>query len=572
MSFAGRVLLTTVAILIVTVGGLTIAADRWLRRSLEASLQAELEREIRLVTYATPREAADLNAVADRLGRLTGYRVTFIDTTGRVLGDSDFDDASLRLLENHLRRPEVQQALRSGTGQARRVSASTHREEIKVAVRGGPGIVRLSAPVERIDAIVSGAQRAVFLAALGALLLGIVLAVVAGRATARPLRRLATAARNLAAGHTPEYPVSRAPEVRHLVHAFRTMQEEVTARIAELQYRREEMRTLIESMVEGVVATDQDGAVVICNRASRRLFEYGPDEPLPNVQELFHTPDARDVVRRVLDGEAVLGREVIVRDRTVLATARPLPTGGAVICLHDVTDLRRLEAVRRDFVANVSHELRTPLTSIAGYAETVLGEEPDAETRKRFLTVILTNARRMHDLVEDLLDLARVESGAWVPATEEVSLAPVVEAAWSPFAERATAGDLSFTADVPSDLVIRADPDAVRQILTNLYDNAVRHTPPGGRIAVSARIKDHQVEITVADTGVGIPAEHLPRVFERFYRVDPGRSRRQGGTGLGLSIVRHLVQAHGGTVSLESAVGRGTTVRIVLPRRPPRAS
>jgi PAS domain S-box-containing protein len=506
-----------------------------------------------------------LAAAARRLGRLIGRRLTIIDSTGVVLGDSEFDDGSLRLLENHRDRPEVRRALAEGVGAAVRFSASTQRPEFKVAVRAWPGVVRLSAPPDQVDAVVSGVQRAVLLASLSALLIGAVLAVVAGRAITQPLTRLAIAARGLAAGNAPTLPASGAPEVRQLVRAFRTMQDEITGRIAQLQHGREETEVLVESMVEGVVGTDAQGQVVVSNTAARRIVGYEPDEPLPNARELFHAPDAREVVDQVLDGRAVLGREVPVGDRTVLATARPLPNAGAVICLHDITELRRLETVRRDFVANVSHELRTPLTSITGYAETLRHETPDADTLRKFLDVILTNATRMQRLIDDLLDLARFESGTWQPSLAPVDVAGLVDTVWSPFADRAAGGGVGFRSTVPADLTVPADAEALRQILSNLFDNALRHTPPGGAIEVTGRRTDGDVQLVVRDTGSGIPAEHLSRVFERFYRVDPGRSRDQGGTGLGLAIVRHLVEAHRGRVDLESAVGRGTTVRIVLP-------
>jgi signal transduction histidine kinase len=305
--------------------------------------------------------------------------------------------------------------------------------------------------------------------------------------------------------------------------------------------------------------------VVFCNAALRRLLDYADDDPLPNLRELFRRAEARQLVDAVLGGEAVLGRELALDGRVVLVTARPLPTGGAVVCLHDITDLRRLETVRRDFVANVSHELRTPLTSIAGYADILARDAPDPGTAARFLEVIRTNATRMQHLVDDLLDLARLESGTWRPDVQRVDVAEVVRSAWSPSTERAEAAGITFSLQVAEDAGLYADADALRQILTNLFDNALRHTPGGGRIQVEMTAVDDGTAVSVSDTGSGIAAEHLPRVFERFYRADPARSRSQGGTGLGLSIVKHLVEAHGARIDLTSALGRGTTIRMVFP-------
>jgi signal transduction histidine kinase len=272
------------------------------------------------------------------------------------------------------------------------------------------------------------------------------------------------------------------------------------------------------------------------------------------------------VVEQALTGASITDREVELGGRVLLFASRPLPKGGAILVLHDVTTLKRLEAVRRDFVANVSHELRTPLTNISGYADTLLGDQTDDGTRRRFLEVISANAHRMQRLVDDLLDLARLESGRWALEPEDVGLNQMSRDAWSPLDDRATQRDVRLVLESPDALQVHADTDALREILTNLFENSIRHTGRGGQVVVSARGLDGGTEILVRDTGSGIPADHLPRIFERFYRVDPGRSREEGGTGLGLSIVRHLVEAHGGNIRAESALGKGTTMRVFLPQ------
>jgi two-component system phosphate regulon sensor histidine kinase PhoR len=565
VTFGARLLLAVVTILVVTVAGAMLAADRWLRASIEHTLADEMRRQAHLLGAALPQETEHLAQAARRLSAFGNRRMTIVDSTGRVLGDSEFDDASLALLDNHLSRPEIAEAWATGSGVAKRFSTSTNRVELKVAVREWPGVVRVSAPMDQVDVVISDAQRGVFLAALVALALGVILAWVVERQVTRPLDRLVTAARGLAMGRAPVYPASTIPEVRQLVRAFRAMQEELSQRMDELRRGREETGVLLGSMVEGVIAVDQAGEVVFCNTALRRLLDYADDDPLPNLRELFRRPEARQLVDAVLGGEAVLGRELAIDGRVVLVTARPLPTRGAVVCLHDITDLRRLETVRRDFVANVSHELRTPLTSIAGYADILARDAPDPGTAARFLDVIRTNATRMQHLVEDLLDLARLESGTWRPDVQRVDAAEVVRSTWSPSAEGADAAGITFGLRVAEDAGLYADADALRQILTNLFDNALRHTPAGGRIHVEITAVDDGTAVSVSDTGSGIAAEHLPRVFERFYRADPARSRSQGGTGLGLSIVKHLVESHGARIDLTSALGRGTTIRMVFP-------
>jgi signal transduction histidine kinase len=565
LNFTTRLFLGAVAILLVSTSVLLLAADRWLRSDLETALARELERDARIVAVATPHDESQLNALAHRYGAQLGRRVTLIDRNGTVLGDSDFDDASLRLLENHRGRHEVEEALAGGTGIESRLSASTNRPEMKVAVPAWPGVVRISAPLEQVDSLVHSAQQSVLFAALVALLFGSLWAGLGGRWIGRPLAQLSRAARALAAGDHPGFPASTAPEIRQLVHSLRSMDEELRTRIDELRREREETEMLIESMIEGVIAADAEGNILICNSAARRILSFTADGRLPNIRSLFHQRDARETVEQMMAGEAVTDREIELDGRVLLFAAKALPKAGAILVMHDVTDLKRLEVVRRDFVANVSHELKTPLTSISGYADTLLADEVDPATRSRFLGTISANAHRMQRLVDDLLDLARLESGRWQLAPEPVDVEAAASDAWSSLAGRAAQRGVRLSISTPPGVRVTADPEALRQIFTNLFDNSIRHTPEGGEIAVSVTVGDSTTEIRVRDTGSGIPAEHLPRVFERFYRVDPGRSREDGGTGLGLSIVKHLVEAHGGRIQVESALGSGTTMCISFP-------
>ena len=340
-------------------------------------------------------------------------------------------------------------------------------------------------------------------------------------------------------------------------------------RFEELRRERAESAALVEAMTEGVIAADGRGRITTANAAARRLLGYGAQESLPDLPELFRAKEARKVVEAVLDGTPVQNREIELDGSMLIVNARPLPAGGALLVLHDVSELRRLEAVRRDFVANVSHELKTPLTSISGYAETILAERPDPALERRFLATILSNARRMQHLVDDLLDLSRIESGRWVPTVEPVGVAEAAQEAWAALGDRAAHGPELALELAPGAPTVDADPDAVRQVLTNLLENSLRYTPVGGRITCWTRPEDGGVMLGVTDTGQGIATEHLPRIFERFYRVDAARSRDEGGTGLGLAIVKHLVEAHGGRVGAESERGRGTTVFCWFPPASP---
>jgi two-component system, OmpR family, phosphate regulon sensor histidine kinase PhoR len=404
---------------------------------------------------------------------------------------------------------------------------------------------------------------------LMALPIALGLAWIAGRSIARPLVALSDAARDIAAGDTPRFPRSGIPEVDALVEALRRMHGDLASRALELQQERAGGNAIVDAMVEGVIAADTRGKILMANPAARRLLGYAPDVPLPDLRTLFRVKSARDAVIDVLAGREVHDCEVELDGRILSLNARPLYRNGAVLVLHDLTELRRLEAIRRDFVANVSHELKTPLTSIAGYAETLMDANIDVDTRRRFLETVVSNARRMQRLVDDLLDLSRIESGHWIPRIQHTALEPLVTDAWEAFRDRAAKRRVALDrAIAPDARYLDVDAEAFRQVLSNLFDNALRYVPVGGRIVCRSVRVDHGVAVSVEDDGGGIASEHLPRIFERFYRVDPARSRDEGGTGLGLAIVRHMIEAHGGRVDAESELQRGMTVRCWFPDQP----
>jgi signal transduction histidine kinase len=569
MTFAGRMVTGTIAVMVAAIAILLTGANIALRRDLERDMRLTLEREARLVRDALPADSTAWQASVERIGRESGLRVTLIDRQGRVLAESDEAREIVPRLENHGERPEVRAALEGRTGSGRRVSVTVNQALLYVAVPGGPGVVRVAAPLTGAERIVRHEQKSLLGAALLALLVGVLVAFIAGRSIARPLTTITQAARSIAQGAAPRFPHSGIPDIDELVRALKDMHGQLEQRFGDLRRERAESAALVEAMVEGVIAADSRGRIVTANEGARRLLGYETDERLPALEHLFRTKAAREVVDAVVSGQVVLERELELDSHSVLLTARPLPQGGALLVLHDVTDLRRLEMVRRDFVANVSHELKTPLTSISGYAETLVHDAADPATTKRFLDVILANARRMQRLVDDLLDLSRIESGGWQPQPEALDSAAAAREAWALFAERAGQQGVGFELGIErGGEQVMADPDALRQVLTNLFDNALRYTPRGGRIRVQAMPEAGGVRVTVQDTGSGIPDEYVSRIFERFYRVDPHRSREEGGTGLGLAIVKHLVEAHEGEVGASSQLGVGTRISCWFPGHP----
>lgn len=548
------------AVVIVTI------VDRQLTNRLRDDATSFLEREAELVGVLWRRDTIAPDSLADAIGDALGRRITLVRTDGVVIGDSEFDGDSLRALQNHSTRPEVAEAVRTGLGSSRRPSPSTGDQELYVAVRVPPlGVARVSLPTENIDAVSRDAREDIIVAALFALLSALGVAFLFSRSVSRPVEELRDVATALADGDLARRPTLNAPgEVGELAEALKELAEQLSARLRALEADETLLVQLTESLNEGVIAVDATRMVVRINETARGLL--GSRAPLPfPVDDLPRDLALREALQAAFTGEVTEGVEVVIAGRTLNITARPLSGGGAVLALFDLTRVRRLEAVRRDFVANVSHELRTPLTIVGGFAETLVEEDVPADTRRGFAERILGNTRRMQRIVDDLLDLSRIESGGWVPNPQTIDLATMATDVFAAARDAADRKGIELRAEFAAEATsVEADHTALRQILGNLVDNAVRHTPQG-QVTLFSRRHEHGVIVGVRDSGIGIPAEHLPRIFERFYRVDPGRAREEGGTGLGLAIVKHLVEAHGGRIKAVSEVGKGSEITALFP-------
>ena len=410
----------------------------------------------------------------------------------------------------------------------------------------------------------------------GALLLAALGGIVLGNLLADRLTTLRTAlGARVQPGAAARLPTSRIAEIHALSSVIEMLVGEFADRTSALARDRDELALLVNSVSEGILQVDADGRIVRANPAARTLLRLPQDVPGAHVAAVVRHPELRTLLARAGAGAAVKAAEITFDDRRLLVASRPFRDdqgAGAVVAFADLTELRRLEGVRRDFVANVSHELKTPLTSIRGYIETLQSDDVPQETQRQFLDVVQRNAERLHSIVEDLLDLSRIESGGWKPDLHAVDPLEVARDVWtSTLEQQRAARELTFTATGDS-FPTMADPGALRHVLANLFENAVRYTPPGGTITVRVSQESAGPDgraastvIEVQDSGAGIPREALGRIFERFYRADPARSREQGGTGLGLSIVKHLVEGMDGTVSARSELGRGATIRIALP-------
>lgn len=587
-----RLFLSYLVLIGALVLALSLGADRILRRHLTAQVEQDLGRELLLAQAlyeASPHIPPD--SLADLIGRLSARRVTIVADDGTVTGDSNVPRERLAEVENHAARPEIRQALQGERGRAFRLSPTVGTEHIYLAMPTARGdVLRLAVPVRDINRIIARVQRGIAGVGLAALLLAALFSLGFSFAVTRPLRRMSGVARAMAAGDLSlRLAERRGDELGELAAALDTLAAELQRRLTELERERAETQALIDAMAEGVIALRPHGTVRYANPAARQMFGLRLDpEGLPPAA-VARQPEFLRLVERVLRGEPVPPIELADHRRRLLATGHPLPDAGAVLVFLDVTELRRLESVRRDFVANASHELKTPLTAIRGYSETLLDPELPPALREQFATAVKTNADRLQRIVDDLLDLSRIESGRWSVQPERIVIADVAREAWSALDAAAREKGVEFRLSIPAGSGdVLADEGALGQIFDNLFSNALRYTPAGGHIEVTARCRDlgagttstpeavsalpgffpeetRWIAVTVRDTGTGIPAPALPRIFERFYRVDPARSRAEGGTGLGLAIARHLVEAHGGQITAESRLGEGTTIRFTLP-------
>lgn len=552
------------------------------RRQIAAALRAN---SYLLGAIARPAfggaEHEDLQGRVAVLGRRIGTRLTVIAADGLVLADSDEDPARM---EPHDTRPEVLEARERGEGRATRHSATLDREMMYVAValRDGErllGFARSSRPVAAVETQVSALGRTVVLGAALALLATLIASALLARRIASPVTAMVNTVREYSAGdYAARVPVSGKDEFAELATAFNAMARQQEERVATLREERNKLEAILAGMVEGVVAVTQDDRVLHMNRVAAELLEVSSLRahgrtlwelsPPPTLAELLESCRRE---RRDVNGE--IHRPSDEGDRVIEVHASPLAPevngggGGAVLVLHDVTELRRLEKVRRDFVANVSHELKTPLTVIRGIVETMADDpEMPADTRGRFLGKMRGQAEYLSAQVSDLLALSRLESGDKAGRWEKVGLGRVVREVVSLHGPAAEAKSLTLELEPPAGaLTVRGDRHGLEQAVSNLLDNAIHYTPTGGRVTVRLAALGEEARCSVSDSGLGIEPEHQERIFERFYRVDRARSREVGGTGLGLAIVKHVALSHGGSVSVESRPGQGSTFTITLP-------
>ncbi|HVK70725.1 MAG TPA: ATP-binding protein [Polyangium sp.] len=600
-----RAKLILASVVLMLLAGLAI--ERFGSRSLEALMiertMVQLTGELRLCEdivrrrcEASPCAEGDaLDALSDELGTLAGGRITLIAPGGAVLGDSELTHDEVLRTENHAAREEITSALATGTGSALRYSGTLGQRMIYAARRypkpeHGVSVVRIAVPLTGVDAAIGSAR--IFL------LVGIAVAIAAAVAMSafgtylltRPVRSLTEAALAMAGGNLAIHaPAQGTDETAQLGRALNRLSSELLAAIEELRDERDLLASILDGMNEGVLVTDGDARIVLANRALRGMTLVGEGTIGKSVIEVIRNASLQEALDRAAAGSEAVVREVELSGllpRKLLVRVSKLPTRkdrdrqttndrGLIAVFHDVTDLRRLETIRTDFVANVSHELRTPVTAISTAAETLLaGALAEPEEAAEFVDVIDRHAKRLRQLVDDLLDLSKIESKNYRLKLVEQDVIPAVTHVTRLIDEAARRRKVEVRVERPeSPLPARIDRRAMEQVLMNLCDNATKYAGEGAHVVLTARPKaGGGVEISVKDDGPGIPPAHLGRIFERFYRVDAGRSRDLGGTGLGLSIVKHLVELMNGTIDVESELGKGSTFTVRLPPTGERAS
>lgn len=574
----GAFLAITLGVLLVS----TLLLNEVTRSFLIEQVETHLFRESQLLlevlgdhSLTEPNEA--LNRTLAALTETGDLRITVIKANGDVVADSQGETAAM---ENHAGRPEVAAALEGEPGRAVRVSSTLGVEMLYLAfpveTAEGPVIVRTALATTAVEQSLEQIRRVLFRLSIGTLAAAALFSLLFSRHVVGPLKEMTSFARRIAQGQfDPPIKVPGGSELGELATAFNTMAKRLEQSLSEVSEQRAYLQAVVGSMAEGVIAVDPNGQLILVNPAAEQMLGLVSEEvighPVADVLGLQSLVLALEDTLRTEKGHLVeleLDQPTrrIVRAHTAALKGSGRYVGGALGLIYDITELRHLERVRTDFVANVSHELRTPLTSIHGFTETLLdGADEDPETRRRFLQIINRETERVTAIINDLLDLSRLESDKLDVNWSVLPLRRLIEETLPLVADIAEQKQISLHVDVDPKIRVWADEALLRQVFINLLDNAVKYTPDsGGRVTVDAQVRNGVVLVNLTDTGIGIPPADLPRIFERFYRVDRARSRQLGGTGLGLSIVRHIVERLGGSIHAESEPGKGTRMIFTL--------
>jgi two-component system phosphate regulon sensor histidine kinase PhoR len=586
VTFRSRLFISSVAATALTLAVATMLVSWSIRETLDQRIERSLVTEARLagetLSHRKPAAGGELDAEADALSRVLSARVTFVASDGTVIGDSELDGEALQTIENHGDRPEIRQALQTGLGVARRYSTTITADMLYVAVPvrnpdlPALAVVRLALPLVEVRDQLAAVRRIALVAFAIGLIAALAVAWGSSVLLSRRVRAIAAVAERYASGDLsrPTRDYGR-DEIGVVARVLDNSIREVGRRAAELAADQARMQAILGGMIEGVIVVNEQGRIQLVNEAARTMLGVKDAPDGKHYLEIVRHPDIAAQLGVAVRGSITEGLELTLPGSPALVIiARSAPvvsTGarGAVLVLHDITDLRRADRIRRDFVANVSHELRTPLTAVRGYVEALLDGGADQVEAKRFLEIIGRHTLRMERLVRDLLRLARLDAGQeqleHVPCSVEALFTGVETELADAIEGRGQTVEYRIADEA---MTVTGDPAKLHDALRNLLENATNYSPEGSAIVMSAERRDDRIVLTVKDEGPGIPEADLPRVFERFYRVDKARSRSArdpAGTGLGLSIVKHLVELHRGRVTAANAPTGGAVFTVELP-------
>jgi two-component system phosphate regulon sensor histidine kinase PhoR len=579
-SFQWRITLPIIAVIIVSMIALGVYLTTSVRNSQLDNLYFQLEQEARLTAEASlislSGQGENPDTLAKKLGQEINSRITIIAPDGTVLGDSMEDPATM---ENHATRPEVKDALATGIGQSTRYSTTVKEQMMYVAVtvtdQGSVvGIARVALPLTTVEQNVNHVTRTIILATVIITLLAVLAAWIITRTMTRSVRELTRAAKGIAAGQLGQkIALANKDEIGQLARAFNEMSANLKTTVDAISTEKEKLDDILSSMADGVIMTNVNGDIILANKAAGVLLGFKEENLVDKpVIEVVRDHEIDEILKLCLNtgkGQTIQFESGITR-RFLRGIAIPLHNqgrlNGVLVLLQDLTELRNMQTMRRDLVGNVSHELRTPIAGIKAMVETLLnGAIDDKEAARDFLSRIENEADRLTQMAAELTQLSRIESGQVRLEKEPVNLNALVEEVLAEMHPLAAKQQVTLAKGLPPDLpLIRADKDRIRQTIVNLVHNAIKFNRLGGKVTVSTGYDGESVAVSVADTGIGISREDLPRVFERFYKAD--KARAGAGTGLGLAIAKHTVQAHGGDIRVQSEEGKGATFTFTLPR------
>jgi two-component system phosphate regulon sensor histidine kinase PhoR len=576
MGFRTKLVLSYIVLIVLITGSFYFYFSNSLQKGMIEESRANLASQTQLarMLVMSDKRVTPPQQLAASIGTAIKARVTLIAPDGTVIGDSDVGQARLAQLENHLQRPEIQEALKNGSGSALRYSDTLRISMLYSAVTYGgsttDGVIRLATPLEYLASARNTLHGVVGGATFVTILIALLFSYALSNLTSKPLRDMADAAARIGHGDNKvKIPVVSKDEIGMLATVLNDMSDRIEDQVKCLSAEKQRLDTILRSMGEGIMVTAPDGVIIMINPAFRRLFSIIGEVEGKKLVEISRHPDLQEAFNDLVKpGINELVREIAIQpnDTTLLTHWVPLKVDGVkqgiVAVFHDISDLKKVENMRRDFVANVSHELRTPVTIIKGYAETLLDGtlETDPISAVRFVKIISSHSDRLTNLINDILTLSSLETKDALLELNPLDASSTVAKACMLLQERASQKNISIFNETVSGTLPRvmADQGRLEQVVVNLLENAIKYTPDGGTVRLFTEDDGEYVKVLVADTGIGIPFKDLPRIFERFYRVDEARTREQGGTGLGLAIVKHIVQLHGGTVSVASEPGKGS--------------